>query len=45
MINKYRIRYYLGKLCKFLGFCRDCRSTLNYFRDGSAVCPNCRKKY
>ena len=44
-MNTYTLRYYLGKLCKLLGFCRACRSRLNYFRNGDAVCPNCRKKY
>lgn len=42
---KYKLRYYLGKICKFLGFCRDCRSSLNYTRNGDGICPNCRKKY
>ena len=44
-MNHYRIRYYLGKLCKLFGFCRACRGRLNFFRDGAAVCSNCRKKY
>jgi hypothetical protein len=41
---KYRLRYYLGKACKLLGFCRDCRATL-YFVKGTGICPECRKRY
>lgn len=44
-MNTYRLRYWLGKLCKLLGFCRDCRTTLNYTRSGQAVCPKCGKRY
>lgn len=41
----FKLRYYLGKVCKFLGFCRDCRSTLNFTRHGQGVCPNCSKRF
>lgn len=42
---KYKFRYYLGKICKFLGFCRDCRATLNFTKHGQGVCPKCSKRY
>ena len=42
---KYRLRYYIGKVCKFLGFCRDCRATLNFTRTGQAVCPRCSHRF
>ena len=42
---KYRIRYYLGKFCKLLGFCRDCQGKLNYLPGGYAVCSDCRKRF
>ena len=42
---KYRLRYYLGKVCKLLGFCRDCGSTLNFTKNGQGICPNCRHRF
>jgi len=42
---KYKLRYYLGQLCKFLGFCRDCKAPLNFTKYGQGICPRCSKRY
>jgi len=42
---KYKLRYYLGKVFKFLGFCRDCRAALYFTKYGQGVCPRCSKRY
>ena len=42
---KYRFRYYLGKVCKFLGFCRDCQAKLNFTRNGQGICCECSKRF
>lgn len=42
---KYRFRYYLGKFCKFLGFCRNCRVSLNFTRNGVGICPCCASRF
>lgn len=38
---RYRLRYYLKKFCKILGFCFLCHSRLNYTRSGTGICPKC----
>lgn len=40
-----RAKYYLGKLCAFLGFCWRCRTALNFTRHGQGICPNCGHRY
>jgi hypothetical protein len=42
---EYRFRYYLKKACKLLGFCFRCRSTLNFTRNGTGVCPRCALRH
>ena len=42
---EYRFRYYLKKACKLLGFCYRCRSTLNFTRNGTGVCPRCSLRH
>lgn len=39
------IRYYLGKICKFFGFCMKCGNRLNFTRYGTGVCPFCGKRW
>lgn len=44
-MNRYRLRYYLGKFCAFLGLCRDCWTIITRLpRNKVCVCPNCRNK-
>lgn len=41
-MNYYRLRYYWKKICNFFGFC-PCGATVNYTRNGRAICPECGK--
>ena len=41
----YRIRYWLGRICATLGFCRECRSRLFRTRNGQRICPCCGRRY
>jgi hypothetical protein len=42
---RYRIRYWLGRICSFFGFCRDCRGRLIFTRRGVGICAHCGKRY
>lgn len=44
-MNKYRRRYYWGKLIAVFGYCYKCRQALNWTRHGRGICPSCRKTY
>lgn len=44
-IIRYRVRYWLGKLCKeLLGRCLRCGNSLNFTRHNVGICPNCGRR-
>lgn len=39
----FKLRYYWRKACRFVGLCPECGNTVNYTRNGRAICPYCSR--